>query len=108
MALIAFPHSIYWAIVTITTVGYGDIVPQTAIGQIIAGAAMITGYAVIAVPFGIISSELINEQQKRRDKPEEISLRVCKNCNQGDHDEDAHFCKQCGVSLDDESGEKVK
>jgi voltage-gated potassium channel len=104
----SIPHSIYWAIVTITTVGYGDIVPQTPIGQIIAGAAMITGYAVIAVPFGIISSELINEQQKRRDNSDEVSLRVCKNCNQGDHDEDAHFCKQCGVSLDDESGEKVK
>jgi len=104
----SIPHSIYWAIVTITTVGYGDIVPQTPIGQIIAGAAMITGYAVIAVPFGIISSELINEQQKKRDKSEEVSLRVCKNCNQGNHDKDAHFCKQCGVSLDDESGEKVK
>ncbi len=98
----SIPHSIYWAIVTITTVGYGDIVPQTAVGQVIAGAAMITGYAVIAVPFGIISSELINEQQKRRESPVDVSLRVCKNCNQGDHDKDAHFCKQCGVALDGE------
>jgi len=97
----SIPHSIYWAIVTITTVGYGDIVPQTAIGQIIAGAAMITGYAVIAVPFGIISSELINEQQKRQDKPEDLSLRVCKNCNQGSHDKDANFCRECGVALDE-------
>lgn len=94
------PKSIYWAIVTITTVGYGDIVPQTVLGQIIAGAAMITGYAVIAVPFGIISAELINEQRKRHEiSPKEL-LRVCQNCSQGNHDKDALFCKQCGVELD--------
>ena len=93
------PHSIYWAIVTITTVGYGDVVPQTVVGKMIAGAAMITGYAVIAVPFGIISAELINEQQKRHETPPKELLRVCQNCGQGDHDKDALFCKQCGVEL---------
>jgi len=95
----SIPQSIYWAIVTITTVGYGDIVPQTVAGQMIAATAMILGYAIIAVPFGIVGAEIISENQKlqatkRRDQ------RICNNCNHMGHDEDASFCKNCGVDLD--------
>jgi len=94
----SIPESIYWAIVTITTVGYGDIVPQTVMGQIIAAASMIIGYAIIAVPFGIVSSELITEHSRRQAPPNK-SLRVCNNCNSSGHDMDAKFCKLCGVEF---------
>lgn len=94
----SIPESIYWAIVTITTVGYGDIVPQTVMGQIIAAASMIIGYAIIAVPFGIVSSELITEHSRRQAPPNK-SLRVCNNCSNGGHDNDASYCKFCGVEL---------
>jgi len=89
------PRSIYWAIVTITTVGYGDISPQTPVGQFIAGLAMIFGYAIIAVPTGIIGAELINEFQER-DRRAASSERHCVNCNANDHDLDARYCKFCG------------
>ena len=94
----SIPHSIYWAIVTITTVGYGDITPMTTLGQFIAATVMILGYGIIAVPFGIVSSELINEHQ-RRQNPDHNQLRACNNCNHSGHDEDANFCKYCGVEL---------
>lgn len=89
------PKSIYWAIVTITTVGYGDITPQTALGQLVAGMAMICGYAIIAVPTGIIGAELMQEVQRRsQDKARES--RECENCKATGHDMDARFCKYCG------------
>lgn len=89
------PSSIYWTIVTITTVGYGDITPHTILGQFISSMMMITGYAIIAVPFGIVSSELITEFQKRQ-HPEKNLETICPNCNRIGHDLDAHYCKQCG------------
>ena len=89
------PVSIYWAIVTITTVGYGDISPQTPLGQLIAAVAMICGYAIIAVPTGIIGAELMNEYQaqNRRQVNDE---RKCVSCEATGHDLDARFCKFCG------------
>lgn len=90
----SIPHSIYWAIVTITTVGYGDISPQTPLGQFVAGLAMICGYAIIAVPTGIIGAELMSEYQERgrnRDRS-----RICSSCKASGHDLDARFCKFCG------------
>jgi voltage-gated potassium channel len=89
----SIPKSIYWAIVTITTVGYGDIAPQTVLGQAIASLAMITGYSVIAVPTGIITAELANEMQRSK------ARFVCANCNKADHDQDASYCKHCGSQL---------
>jgi len=87
------PTSIYWTIVTITTVGYGDIVPQTAIGQIIASAAMLTGYSIIAIPTGIFTAELAQEMQRsRRDA-------LCDACKRGGHDVDASYCKFCGEKM---------
>jgi len=87
----SIPHSIYWAIVTLTTVGYGDIAPQTFFGQAIASMVMIIGYAIIAVPTGIISVEMAKATQS--------NTRVCQNCNCDDHDDDAKYCKNCGIEL---------
>lgn len=95
----SIPRSMYWAIVTVTTVGYGDIAPQTAMGQAIAALAMICGYAIIAVPTGIVGAELMNEYQRRQSIPM-ISGHVCRDCGCRDHALDARFCKQCGAALD--------
>lgn len=89
------PVAIYWAIVTVTTVGYGDISPQTPLGQAIAALAMICGYAVIAVPTGIVSAELM--QEFRRERMEDD--RVCKACNKRGHVQDAAYCSACGEKL---------
>ena len=89
----SIPRSIYWAIVTITTVGYGDISPQTELGQALASIAMIMGYATIAVPTGIISAEFTSITQK-------MNSLVCPGCSSEDHEDDAAFCKTCGTDLD--------
>lgn len=91
----SIPRAIYWAIVTLTTVGYGDIAPQTVMGQFIASAIMIMGYAIIAVPAGIVSSEL------NKSKGVMLNTQVCENCHFDEHDDDAKFCKKCGYSLSD-------
>jgi voltage-gated potassium channel len=86
----SIPRSIYWAIVTLTTVGYGDIAPQTPIGQFFASIIMILGYSIIAVPTGLISVEL-----------SKISLNTqsCRSCSLDEHEDDAVFCKLCGEEL---------
>jgi len=89
------PRSIYWAIVTITTVGYGDISPTTPLGQMIAALVMLLGYAVIAVPTGIVSSEMVMASKKEND----ISTQACRFCSKEGHDEDAIHCKFCGELL---------
>lgn len=89
----SIPTSIYWAIVTITTVGYGDITPKTPLGQFVSSLAMLTGYAIIAVPTGIISAEIFAEAQQSK------SNRVCRDCGRPGHDLDAKHCKHCGVHL---------
>lgn len=89
----SIPKSVYWTIVTITTVGYGDITPQTPLGQVIAAMAMLTGYSIIAIPTGILTAELAEEMQKDR------VGRSCKNCNKSGHDRDAVHCKFCGARM---------
>lgn len=89
----SIPRSIYWAIVTITTVGYGDISPVTPLGQTIAAIIMLLGYAVIAVPTGIVSLELNNASK------EDSKFRTCKACGEDRHDHDAIHCKFCGEKL---------
>ena len=89
----SIPKSIYWTIVTITTVGYGDIVPVTAFGKVIASMAMLTGYSIIAIPTGILTAELANEMQRER------VGRGCRNCDKSGHDRDAVHCKFCGAKL---------
>ncbi len=90
------PKSIYWAIVTVTTVGYGDISPITPLGQFLAACLMIVGYAIIAVPTGIVTSELVNKEKKNRD------TRTCHHCLEEGHEFDALFCKHCGKELEHE------
>ena len=86
------PQSIYWAIVTITTVGYGDITPNTAVGQLFASIFMILGYAIIAVPTGIVSAEIVSAKR-------DTTTIVCESCCHEDHDQDAIHCNQCGSKL---------
>jgi voltage-gated potassium channel len=90
----SIPRSVYWAIVTLTTVGYGDISPQTGPGQFLASLAMILGYAIIAVPTGIVTVELASAQSA---KP--VDNRACLECGGEGHDRDAVFCKHCGNAL---------
>ena len=92
------PRSIYWAIVTITTVGYGDVYPLTATGRAIASVGMLIGYAVIAVPTGIVTAELTVAQQTRRDNELRAS-RNCTNCASVEIDASAHYCRHCGAGL---------
>ncbi len=92
----SLPRSIYWAIVTISTVGYGDIVPQTNVGQAVAGLAMVLAYAIIAIPTGIISAEMMNEQQRMK------SARRCGNCERSGHETDAKYCRHCSAELPEE------
>lgn len=87
------PTGIYWAIVTITTVGYGDLSPQTPFGRFLAAFVMILGYAIIAVPTGIVTVEL-----SRQGKPT-ASTQVCPECHSDGHDSDALHCKYCGAVL---------
>jgi len=89
----SIPVSIYWAVVTMTTVGYGDIAPQTALGKILASAIMIMGYGIIAVPTGIVSVELAGVTRKK------ITTQACPECGAGGHDLDAVHCKYCGAKI---------
>lgn len=89
----SIPTSIYWAIVTLTTVGYGDISPQTSLGQLISTMIMILGYGIIAVPTGIVSVELSRVQ------PESAATEACSCCSREGHDADAEYCKYCGSKL---------
>ena len=102
----SIPRSMYWAIVTLTTVGYGDITPVTEVGQFLSAVVMLLGYAIIAVPTGIISSEIIFESKedrphsrKNQHLDDDIKYTICRFCNEEDHDDDAQFCKSCGESL---------
>jgi len=92
----SIPSSIYWAIVTMTTVGYGDISPQTPIGQFMASMVMIVGYAVIAVPTGIVTSEIIRGAHS-------TNTQVCPHCLHDQHDNDAVYCKKCGGKLNEDN-----
>ncbi|QNF35445.1 ion transporter [Adhaeribacter swui] len=89
----SIPKSIYWAIVTLTTVGYGDIAPATTFGQILASFLMIMGYGIIAVPTGIVSVELANSEKQT------FNTRICPHCHKEGHAKDANFCSNCGNNL---------
>lgn len=89
----SIPLSIYWAVVTLTTVGYGDISPQTSLGQAFSVLIMLLGYGIIAIPTGVFTVEMVNEAGKAS------SNRVCQNCYKEGHDSDAIYCKACGHAL---------
>ena len=93
----SIPRSIYWAIVTVTTVGYGDIAPQTALGQGFASVLMLMGYAIIAVPTGIVSQEIASAEFDRR--ASEASAKSCDLCGNMVNDHDAEYCKKCGNKI---------
>lgn len=91
----SIPASIYWAVVTLTTVGYGDISPQTPLGQFIASIVMVMGYGIIAVPTGIFAAELGQVMVRHRH-----NTRMCPVCGLTGHDDDAAYCRGCGNSLE--------
>jgi voltage-gated potassium channel len=90
----SIPQSVYWSIVTITTVGYGDISPVTPVGKFVASLIMLLGYAIIAVPTGIVTVELTKSARQ-----EHMQSKSCPNCSKEGHDADARYCKFCGHSL---------
>lgn len=87
------PVSVYWAIVTVTTVGYGDVVPVTAAGRAISSLAMLVGYAIIAVPTGIFTANIIEKRHSHR------TPLNCPQCSRAGHEDDARYCRHCGSSL---------
>jgi voltage-gated potassium channel len=91
----SIPRSVYWAIVTLTTVGYGDIAPVTALGQFIAAIIMIMGYSIIAIPTGIISAEFIRGEKIH------TNTQSCPNCGASGHKDNAEFCYECGHKIHD-------
>ena len=92
-AFASIPHSIYWAVTTMTTVGYGDITPVTPLGQSLASFIMIMGYGIIAVPTGIVTLEL-NEANRRQ-----ANTRTCSDCSAEGHSREASYCWRCGAPL---------
>jgi len=91
----SIPRSVYWAIVTLTTVGYGDIAPLTALGQLIASFIMLMGYAIIAVPTGIVTAEMTKTKRHKV----QTNTQSCSNCLEEKHRDGAHFCHKCGNEL---------
>lgn len=90
----SIPQSIYWAIVTVTTVGYGDVAPLTVIGKILSSLVMLSGFSIIAVPAGIVTAEIGRQHRKLR-----MDNRECAQCGWEGHDPAANFCKHCGCKM---------
>ena len=90
----SIPQSMYWAIVTMTTVGYGDVAPQTVLGKMLASVVMIVGYGIIAVPTGIVTVEMADAFRRKA-----VTAEACPACGREGHDPDADFCKYCGARL---------
>ena len=92
----SIPAAIYWSIVTMTTVGYGDMAPITVSGKVLASIVMILGYSIIAVPTGIVTAEIVESAVAAR----KVTTRCCAQCMTEGHDADASFCKACGAPLE--------
>jgi voltage-gated potassium channel len=90
----SIPVSMYWAVVTLTTTGFGDLVPRTPLGQFITSMTILLGYSIIAFPTGIIGAELVSTMRQSSSSP-----RTCTHCGTEGHDADAAFCKRCGTKL---------
>ena len=91
----SIPRGVYWAIVTLTTVGYGDIAPQTAFGQFLASIVMILGYGIIAIPTGIVTSEFTKQSTSKI----HTNTKSCPSCSSGHHQDLAEYCHECGSKL---------
>jgi len=96
----SIPRGIYWAIVTLTTVGFGDIHPITPLGQFIATIIMLLGYGIIAVPTGIVTAEMTKENSRK-------NTQVCYNCGEDDHRDSAEFCHNCGYDINSTKDKKM-
>ena len=96
----SIPMSIYWAVVTLTTVGFGDIVPHTPLGKAVATLVMITGYSIIAVPTGIFTAELANAMRQ------DSLQHPCPSCTKPSHEPNAAFCSRCGSQLFDKDARR--
>ncbi|QJD59326.1 ion transporter [Pseudomonas sp. gcc21] len=94
----SIPRAIYWGVVTLTTVGYGDIAPVTPLGQFISMMIMLTGYSIIALPIGVFSVEVINALRQER-----YSDEACPGCGRSEHERNARYCKYCGTWLNEET-----
>ncbi len=94
----SIPAGMYWAIVTMTTVGFGDIAPQSAMGRLLATALMLLGYGIIAIPTGVVTSEIVRAGFERA-RRQGISTQACPGCSAEGHDLDARHCKYCGERL---------
>lgn len=94
-AFSSIPRSVYWAIVTLTTVGYGDITPATELGQFLSAVVMILGYAIIAVPTGIVSAEMVKDYRQG------VTTQACRFCGAEGHATDALYCRKCGELLNE-------
>ena len=94
----SIPEGVYWGIVTLTTVGYGDIAPLTPFGQTLAAMVMILGYGIIAVPTGIVTAELVH-QGRMYGAPRGVSVSLCGDCGRGEEDPEALFCRYCGAAF---------
>ncbi|RCK80454.1 MAG: hypothetical protein OZSIB_3200 [Candidatus Ozemobacter sibiricus] len=92
----SIPISIYWAIVTLTTVGFGDITPKTPLGRFFASVVMLLGWGILAVPTGIVTAEIVRGPDTS-EKP--VSTQACMSCSADGHDADARYCKYCGAAL---------
>lgn len=95
----SLPIAVYWAVVTMTTVGYGDITPHTPLGRMVSSVLILLGYSLIAIPTGVMSSYMTEVMQRNRHR------RHCTVCQQTGHEDDAHFCKGCGGILADKNKE---
>lgn len=91
---VSIPRSMYWAVVTLTTVGYGDLAPQSGLGRFVASIVMLLGYSILAVPTGIFTGELLAAARRRA-----VSTQACPACGVDGHDNDARHCKHCGAKL---------
>lgn len=102
----SIPRGMYWAIVTMTTVGYGDIAPKTELGQFLAAILMVLGYGILAVPTGIVSAEIVTDKVSKSGKVEEDAAEpdegaaVCQHCGAHGHPSGASFCYVCGSAVD--------
>jgi voltage-gated potassium channel len=95
----SIPTGVYWAVVTLTTVGYGDIAPQTTIGRLLAVAVMLVGYGIIAVPTGIVTAGILSIDRSKQAADGSVTGRACPDCGSVGHDEDAQYCKYCGAGM---------
>jgi voltage-gated potassium channel len=107
----SIPRSVYWAIVTVTTVGFGDITPGTTAGQLLAAALMIVGYGIIAVPTGIVTAEMV-VKRAREERRAELRMQLmqdlaCQGCGATEHVADGVFCRHCGTILPDSAPDRV-